>query len=144
MTPLKPTVKRHPINAVVQHYRLTKLIAKSGKLADFSGAVVVMLPTSIRAALFYLQSEKGLLYPLSPDMLKGFGEAKEVQYTITAWNDDTCLQEDFRHPVEHKLLIGDSGMSRTVGPVPLFTHVALNDVLGTKKFPFAKAVQFIC
>ena len=130
-------------NTVCQYHRLLKLVSKGSKSRDLTGQVVVMIPRSLQSAAIMFQNPDGLYVPFRPEELRGFGEVKEIQYSLTAWNDDTVVQEYFRHPIEHKLLLNtDRGLHRQ--QTNLFIRVALNDVLGTRKFPGAKGLQFIC
>lgn len=129
-------------DTVCQHYRLKKLVFKNGKSLDFSALITVIQPTSLWTAQILEQGPDGLFRPVSPKAFDGAGEVKEIQYTLTAWNGQDCIQEDYRHPIEHKLILGASGMIRK--SPKLFEKDNLNAVLRTKAFPGVKCVQFVC
>lgn len=89
------------------------------------------------------QGPSGLFSPVSPALFSGLGDVREIQYTLTAWNESDCVQEHFRHPVKNRMRLGASGLSRT-GAIKLFMAMPLNDILATRKFSKVKGLQFIC
>ncbi len=80
---------------------------------------------------------------MAPTRFASLGEVKEIQYTLTAWNGAACVQDRYRHPIEHRLTLAAAGISRK-GKVKLFKVDSLNLVLRRKEFPGAKCLQFIC
>lgn len=123
---------------VCQHYRLLALVFGQ-KRVEFEGGNIVICPTSLWTASLYIESD-ALFAPFSLPDTKG--ELRELQYRLTAWNEDACHTQDFRHKIEHKLTITSAAISRKVSP--LFERDSLNLVLKTKAFPGVKCLQFVC
>lgn len=99
-------------------------------------------PMSMQTALLFEQTKDGLMIPFSDPALAGF-KAKEIQYRITAWREDTVGQELFRHPIEHEVFFKASRFDRPK-KTRLFMRMSLNRILDTNQFPGVFGVQFIC
>ena len=139
MKPPKNTIT----NTICQHYRLLSLTFKGRKTVDFSASVVLILPTSLFTASIFLQGNDGLCSQIPLADIGERGEVAQLTYRLTAWSDDECMSEDYRHKIDHKLMLGSVGLARP-GKIALFEIDSLNAVLRTKAFSGAKCIQFIC